>query len=140
MRNSKTKICNEALEEPCLKSPEEVLFKPIQSASTEHLTLASAHNPVSVVINDNLTNEPTFLEHCDPEAVIQLFNEELARWQTIISEWVWSMYPMTDANSLPEQVQVGWTNWVNQVPVFEFNSRKYDLNQVALCEDAVQHE
>ena len=35
--------------------------------------IASTHVPVSVAINDNLTNERTFVEHCGPETLIQLF-------------------------------------------------------------------
>ena len=31
---------------------------------------------------------------------------------------------MEDADSLPKQVQERWSNWVNQVPILEFNIRK----------------
>ena len=75
---------------------------PIQSTPTDRLTLASTHFLISVVVNDNLTNEPTFLKHSNPETLIQLFVEELAHQQTIISKQVCRMYPMMDANSLPE--------------------------------------
>ena len=37
---------------------------------------------------------------------------------------------MLDESSLPKQVRERWMNWVNQVPVFGFNSRKYNLNLV----------
>ena len=37
---------------------------------------------------------------------------------------------MVDESSLPERVQETWGRWINQVPVFGFNSRKYDLNLV----------
>ena len=37
---------------------------------------------------------------------------------------------MLDESSLPKQVRERWMNWVNQVPVFGFNSGKYDLNLV----------
>ena len=37
---------------------------------------------------------------------------------------------MVDVDSLPKRLQERWINWVNQVPVFRFNSRKYDLNMV----------
>ena len=49
----------------------EALPEPIQYTPTEHLTLTSAHIPISVAINDNLTNEPTFLKHCDPETLTE---------------------------------------------------------------------
>ena len=80
----------------------EALHLQIQSTPTEHLTPTSTHIPVSVAVNDNLANEPTFLEHSDPETLIQLFIEKLTRQQTIISERVGSIYPMMDASSLPE--------------------------------------
>ena len=51
-----------------------------------HLMIASAHIPVSIAVNDNLMNEPTFPENSDPEILIQLFIEELACWQEIISD------------------------------------------------------
>ena len=56
--------------------------------------------------------------------------EELTRRQKVISERVWEMYPMIDKESLPEQVQCRWTEWIEQVPVFGFNSGKYDLNMI----------
>ena len=31
---------------------------------------------------------------------------------------------------LPGEVKEQWRQWVNQVPVIGFNSRKYDLNMV----------
>ena len=37
---------------------------------------------------------------------------------------------MVERESLPKQVRERWINWVNQVPVFGFNSRKYDLDLV----------
>ena len=40
------------------------------------------------------------------------------------------MYPMVDKESLHERVQEMWVRWVYQVPVFGFNSGKYDLNLV----------
>ena len=37
---------------------------------------------------------------------------------------------MVDEENLLELVQGRWINWVNQVPVFGFNSGKYDLSMV----------
>ena len=37
---------------------------------------------------------------------------------------------MIDESSLPKQVRERWMNWINQVPVLGFNSRKYDLHLV----------
>ena len=103
---------------------------PHQPTPTNCLTLANAHVPISITFKDNLTNEPTFLKDSNPKTLVQLFVEELAHRQTIISKQVWSMYPMIDANSIPKRVQCTWMDWVNQFPVFDFNSRKYDLNLV----------
>ena len=43
----------------------EDVLSPVQYAPIEHLTLASTHIPVSVVINDNHTSEAVFTEHSD---------------------------------------------------------------------------
>ena len=56
--------------------------------------------------------------------------EDLTYRQELISKKVWEMYSMLDEESLLKQVRKKWINWVNQVPVFGFNSRKYDLNLV----------
>ena len=37
---------------------------------------------------------------------------------------------MIDESTLPKQVRKRWINWIIQVPVLRFNSRKYDLNLV----------
>ena len=48
----------------------EALLMALQSAQRSHLMLIGAPIPVSIVVNDNLTNEPTFLENVDPKALI----------------------------------------------------------------------
>ena len=87
-----------------------ILQKPLQSMLTEHLKLTSAHVPISIMVNANLTNGPTFLEHSHPETPVQLFNEELTHQQTIISKWVWSTNPMADAGSFPKCIESAWTD------------------------------
>ena len=52
--------------------------------------------------------------------------EELTCRQKVISKRVWEMYPVIDKQSFPEQVQCRWAEWIEQVPVFGFNSGKYD--------------
>ena len=89
-----------------------------------------SHIPISIAINDSLTNEPIFIENQDPECLIEEFVAELNCRQEIISREVWNKYPMVDESSLPGQVLQKWTNWVNQVPVFGFKSGKYDLNLI----------
>ena len=80
---------------------------------TFDLTINSSHIPISVAINDSLTCEPIFLHSQDPERLNQEFTK---------------VYLMVDEDSLSLQVRYAWTPWINQVPIFSFNSRKYDLN------------
>ena len=94
------------------------------------LTINSSHIPISVAINSSLTQEPIFLHNQDLERLIQEFIAELVGWQEIIFDDVVKMYPMADEESLPSRVGSAWTNWLSQVPVFGFNSRKYNLNMV----------
>ena len=44
----------------------EALHKKMDESQTEELTITSRHVPVSVAINDNLTNEPVFIVDQDP--------------------------------------------------------------------------
>ena len=80
--------------------------------------------PVSVAINHSLANEPIFIENQDHERLIKDFVAELNCRQEIISREVWNRYPMVDEESLPEQVRKRWISWINQVPMFGFNSGK----------------
>ena len=101
---------------------------------TEELTITSRHVPVSVAINDNLTNEPVFIVDQDPENLIKSFMRDLKERQRKISEEVNSLYPLPVTNDdkvhLPLNVQNLWKTWVNQVPVFGFNSGRYDINMI----------
>ena len=49
--------------------------------------------PVSVAINDNLTNEPVFIVDQDPENLINSFMEDLQERQIKIAQVVESLYP-----------------------------------------------
>ena len=49
----------------------------MDESQTEELTITSKHVPVSVAINDNLTNEPVFIVDEDPENLIKSFVEYL---------------------------------------------------------------
>ena len=102
----------------------------LNSHQTDDLTIDSQHIPVSVAINDNLTNQPIFLEDSDPEVLIQEFMEEILRRQELISEKVKHMFPMQDKESIPKLVRNRWSTWVKQVPVLGFNSGKYDINMI----------
>ena len=101
---------------------------------TEELNITSRHVPVSVAINDNLTNEPVFIVDQDPENLIKSFVEDLKERQKKIAEEVNSLYPLPkstdDRVNLPKNVRNLWKTWVEQVPVFGFNSGSYDINMI----------
>ena len=112
----------------------EALHKKMDEQQTEELTITSRHVPVSVAINDNLTNEPVFIVDEDPENLIKSFVEDLKGRQRKIAEEVNSLYPLPKSNDesvhLPKKVQNLWKTWVEQVPVFGFNSGRYDINMI----------
>ena len=112
----------------------EALHKKMNDPQTEELTITSRHVPVSVAINDNLTNEPVFIVDQDPENLINSFMEDLKDRQRKIAEEVNSLYPLPESKDdrvqLPYNVRNLWRNWVNQVPVFGFNSGSYDINMI----------
>ena len=114
----------------------EALHKKMDESQTEELTITSRHVPVSVAINDNLTNEPVFIVDQDPENHINSFMEDLMERQRKIAEMVECLYPQPESD---EDEKEGfeekkenpiWRNWVNQVPVFGFNSGRYDINMI----------
>ena len=53
----------------------EALHKKMDESQTEELTITSRHVPVSVAINDNLTNEPVFIVDQDPGNLNNSFME-----------------------------------------------------------------
>ena len=112
----------------------EALHKKMNEPQTEELTIASRHVPVSVAINDNLTNEPVFIVDEDPESLIKRFVGDLMERQRKIAEEVNSLYPLPESKDnrvqLPGKVRNLWKTWVNQVPVFGFNSGRYDINMI----------
>ena len=100
---------------------------------TEELTITSRHVPVSVAINDNLTNEPVFIADQDPGNLNNSFMGEIMRRQIKIAEATESLYPQPESNDddgKEKKENPIWRNWVNQVPVFGFNSGRYDLNMI----------
>ena len=109
----------------------EALHKKMDEPQTEELTITSKHVPVSVAINDNLTNEPVFIVDQDPENLIKSFVEDLKERQRKIAEEVESLYPQPESDEDGEKKENPiWRNWVNQVPVFGFNSGRYDINMI----------
>ena len=106
------------------------------SEVTEDLFIKSKHVPVSVAINDNLTFEPVFIAERHPEILIMKFVEELEKRQKVIAEVVRSEYTKRIGMSkdgrvhLPFKSKSQLDSWVNQVPVFGFNSGRYDINMI----------
>ena len=109
----------------------EALHKKMDETQTEELVITSRHVPVSVAINDNLTNEPVFIVEQDPGNLINSFMEELKKRQIKIAQMVECLYPQPESDDGKEKKEdLIWRNWVNQVPVFGFNSGKYDINMI----------
>ena len=109
----------------------EALHKKMDESQTEELVITSRHVPVSVAINDNLTNEPVFIVDQDPGNLINSFMEELKKRQIKIAQMVECLYPQPESDDGKEKKEDPiWRNWVNQVPVFGFNSGRYDINMI----------
>ena len=110
----------------------EALHKKMDESQTEELVITSRHVPVSVAINDNLTNEPVFIVDQDPGNLINGFIEDLKKRQRKIAEMVECLYPQpeSDDDGKEKKEDPIWRNWVNQVPVFGFNSGRYDINMI----------
>ena len=109
----------------------EALHKKMDEPQTEELVITSRHVPVSVAINDNLTNEPVFIVDQDPGNLINSFMEELKKRQIKIAQMVECLYPQPESDDGKEKKEDPiWRNWVNQVPVFGFNSGRYDINMI----------
>ena len=110
----------------------EALHKKMDESQTEELVITSRHVPVSVAINDNLTNEPVFIVDQDPGNLINSFIEDLKKRQRKIAEMVECLYPQpeSDDDGKEKKEDPIWRNWVNQVPVFGFNSGRYDINMI----------
>ena len=104
----------------------------MDESQTEELTITSRHVPLSVAINDNLTNEPVFIVDQDPGNLINSFIEDLQDRQRKIAEMVECLYPQpeSDDDGGEKKENPIWRNWVNQVPVFGFNSGRYDINMI----------
>ena len=111
----------------------EALHKKMNEIQTEELVITSRHVPVSVAINDNLTNEPVFIVDQDPGNLINSFMGELHDRQRIIAEATESLYPQPESDDDGGEEKKEdhiWRGWVNQVPVFGFNSGRYDINMI----------
>ena len=82
----------------------------------------------------------------EPGNLINIFMQDLMERQEKIAEEVNSLYPLPESGEidesdesdkvikaeahLPKKVKNLWKTWVNQVPVFGFNSGRYDINMI----------
>ena len=76
----------------------EALHKKMDESQTEELTITSRRVPVSVAINDNLTNEPVFIVDQDPGNLNNSFMGEIMRRQIKIAEATESLYPQPESD------------------------------------------
>ena len=130
----------------------EAVCKKINEKQTDELTITAKHIPVSVAINDNLTKKPSFIVEEDPKKLAERFVDELLKRASEIEEKVGSANPVLGVYKkinqddkgeqyggylineervrLPKETAKSYVNWVKQVPVFGFNSGRYDINMI----------
>ena len=120
----------------------EALCKKIHETQTEELTITAKHIPVSVAINDNFSKKPSFIVDEDPKNLVKRFVENVLERISKIAEEVNSLYPCPGIREesdiegneeivhLPKKVRNLWKTWVKQVPIFGFNSGRYDINMI----------
>ena len=130
----------------------EAICQKINEKQTDELTITAKHIPVSVAINDNLTKKPSFIVEEDPKELNKKFVVELLKRARQIEEKVESAnyvlgvrrkmnadeegeqyggYLINEARvKLSKETAKSYVNWVKQVPVFGFNSGRYDINMI----------
>ena len=130
----------------------EAICQKINEKQTDELEITAKHIPVSVAINDNLTKKPSFIVEEDPKKLNKKFVVELLKRARQIEEKVESAnyvlgvrrkmneddqgeqyggYLINEATvKLSKETAKSYVNWVKQVPVFGFNSGRYDINMI----------
>ena len=130
----------------------EAICQKINEKQTDELEITAKHIPVSVAINDNLTKKPSFIVEEDPKKLIKKFVKELLKRARQIEETVWLSNPVLGVYKkfneddqgeqyggylinearvkLSKETAKSYVNWVKQVPVFGFNSGRYDINMI----------
>ena len=130
----------------------EAICQKINEKQTDELEITAKHIPVSVAINDNLTKKPSFIVEEDPKELNKKFVVELLKRARQIEEKVESAnyvlgvrrkmneedkgdqyggYLINEARiKLSKETAKSYVNWVKQVPVFGFNSGRYDINMI----------
>ena len=98
----KPEVCNRRLEKEFIPYPYfivydfEAILKRLDLKQTSDLTIDSLHVPVSVAINDNLSEKASFIESSDPKRLVELFVEDLSNRRERIVEKVKTLYPIVD--------------------------------------------
>ena len=127
----------------------EAICQKINEKQTDELEITAKHIPVSVAINDNLTKKPSFIVEEDPKELNKKFVDELLKRASEIEEKVGSAnyvlgvrrkfnqddkgdqfggYLINEERvKLSKETAKSYVNWVKQVPVFGFNSGRYDM-------------
>ena len=130
----------------------EAICQKINEKQTDELTITAKHIPVSVAINDNLTKKPSFIVEEGPKKLAEKFVVELLKRASKIEETVWLSNPVLGVYKkfneddkgeqyggylinearvkLSKETAKSYVNWVKQVPVFGFNSGRYDINMI----------
>ena len=130
----------------------EAICQKINEKQTDELEITAKHIPVSVAINDNLTKKPSFIVEEDPKELNKKFVVELLKRASEIEEKVGSVnyvlgvrrkfnqddkgdqyggYLINEERvKLSKETAKSYVNWVKQVPVFGFNSGRYDINMI----------
>ena len=130
----------------------EAICQKINEKQTDELEITAKHIPVSVAINDNLTKKPSFIVEEDPKELNKKFVVELLKRAREIEETVWLSNPVLGVYKkfneddqgeqyggylineasvkLSKETAKSYVNWVKQVPVFGFNSGRYDINMI----------
>ena len=94
------------------------------------LTIENAHVPISVSVGDTFDRKPTHICEKDPVELVRKFMEELERRGENIRTKVRAAFMPDDVRMLPKVQRIKIEEWCYQVPVFGFDSRRYDLNLI----------
>ena len=130
----------------------EAICQKINEKQTDELEITAKHIPLSVAINDDLTKKPSFIVEEDPKKLAERFVVELLKRAREIEETVWLSNPVLGVRrkmneddeggqyggylineamvKLSKETAKSYVNWVKQVPVFGFNSGRYDINMI----------
>ena len=118
----------------------EAILAPLNKHPADNLTYLSRHIPISVPVDDTLSeereDEPVYLVDENPERLVEQFIEDVKEKQEAIAADALKQHPYPSNASFEcfkcfqVRCKKQWKQWVNQVPIIGFNSGKCDLNMV----------